>query len=473
MKSVAFSRRWSLVSAGWLPAVILAVSVAAVAVVGSGWEIWRALLLGVAAMVIGVAFETVITSRSSWARRRGLSTAAIAAVVMALGAGWNFNGWGLAPLHAVAAVLLAVGLTAVSTLVAASPSARPRVLVIGDGRVAEMLCSAIAREGRGDVVGRLDDRPGANAVGSLDQLERVVADERVEVVVFAHSSSSNRRLAELAARCRDLDVEVAVVPWLLEQFDQRVRARRVGGVPLLLADLRAHETRAPVVTRAFDIALASVLLVLTAPLWLVLSLAIFLDEPGPVLYRARRVGHRGREFDMFKFRKMRRNAGGPRLTLLDDDRFSRIGRMLARTKLDELPQLVNVWRGEMAFVGPRPEDPSYVAAYPAEFAAITRVRPGITGLSQIQYRDEAALLVGDDFETLYRDELLPKKIDLDRYYASHRCLALDLRILCWTAVAIVAGARVERDELTRCVTFERLGGRAEPEPLPDALSKAS
>ena len=218
----------------------------------------------------------------------------------------------------------------------------------------------------------------------------------------------------------------------------------------------ARATRAPLLARALDIAVASVLIVLTAPLWIVISLAIVLDEPGPVLYRARRVGRGGREFDMYKFRKMRRDATGPPLTRADDPRFSRVGRMLARTKLDELPQLVNVVRGEMALVGPRPEDPSYVAAYPAEFAAITRVRPGITGLSQIQYRDESALLVGDDFETLYRDEVLPHKIELDRYYASHRSLALDLRILAWTVVAIVAGARVHRDEVTSTVSFARV-----------------
>ena len=235
----------------------------------------------------------------------------------------------------------------------------------------------------------------------------------------------------------------------------------------------AHATRTPLLSRAIDVAVASVLLVLTAPLWLVVAIAILVEEPGPVLYRARRIGHGGREFDMYKFRKMRRNAAGPRLTRADDARFSRVGRMLARTKLDELPQLVNVVRGEMALVGPRPEDPAYVAAYPAEFAEITRVRPGITGLSQIQYRDEAALLVGDDFETLYRNEVLPKKIDLDRYYASHRGLALDLRILGWTAVAIVAGARVDSDEETRTVRFARVSAAAQPEDPSDALPKAS
>ena len=115
----------------------------------------------------------------------------------------------------------------------------------------------------------------------------------------------------------------------------------------------------------------------------------------------------------------------------------------------------------------------HVALYPAEFTAITKVRPGMTGLSQIQYRDESALLVGDDFETLYRNELLPQKIDLDRYYATHRCLALDLRILGWTLIAIVAGARVHRDELTRSVTFERIGAATPPEALPDVMPKAS
>jgi lipopolysaccharide/colanic/teichoic acid biosynthesis glycosyltransferase len=461
-----------LVSAGWLPAVALGLAVATVAVAWDGWQFWHALLLGFGAMAAGAVVESVSASRSAWARRRGLSPAAIAVVVIALGVGWNVDGWGLAPLHAVLAVLLAVVFTALTSLVPASPSVR-RLLVVGDGEVTDMLCAAVAREEGVEVVGRLDDRPGANVVGSLDQLEGVAADERVDVVVFAYSSSSDRRLAELALRCRDLDLEVAVVPRLVEQFGRRVSACRVGGVPLLLVDPRAHETHAPLVSRAFDIALASVLLVLTAPLWLVLSLAIVLDERGPVLYRARRVGYGGREFDMFKFRKMPRDAAGPPLTVADDARFSRIGRMLARTKLDELPQLVNVLRGEMAFVGPRPEDPSYVAAYPAEFAAITRVRPGITGLSQIQYRDEAALLVGDDFETLYRDEVLPQKIDLDRYYACHRCLALDLRILAWTAVAIVAGAHVHRDELTRSVSFRRVGGQPQPEALPDVWPKAS
>lgn len=317
------------------------------------------MLLALSATAAGMLFVAVSPSGSSWRRRRGLSPAALAATAIALVAGWSLGGWGLAPLQSLLVIVVAVGLTALGTIVLGSASGP-----------------------------------------------------------------------------------------------------------------RPHTARARIVSRTFDIAAGSLLLVLTAPLLLAISLAIFVDERGPLLYRARRVGFHGREFDMLKFRKMRIDAAGPKLTVADDARLGRVGGMLARTKLDELPQLINVLRGDMALVGPRPEDPSYVALYPAEFAAITRVRPGITGLSQIEYRNEAALLVGDDYETLYRTELLPRKIELDRYYASRRCLALDLRILGWTAVAIVAGVRVRRDELTQSVKFERAGALRTPsEALTDARSE--
>ncbi len=429
------------------------------------------MLLALSATAVGVVFDAVSPAGSSWRRRRGLSPAALAATAIALVAGWSLGGWGLAPLQSLLAIVVAVGLTALGTIVLGRASGPRRLLIVGDGRVAALVCEAVAREGRDEVVGRLDDRPGEGVVGSLGQLERVVVDERVDVVVFAYSREGDTRLAELAARCRELDLAFAVVPRLFEQCDWEVSSHRVGNVPLLVVDSHAHTTRARIVSRTFDIAAASLLLVLTAPLLLAISLAIFVDERGPLLYRARRVGFHGREFDMLKFRKMQIDAAGPKLTLADDARLSRVGGMLARTKLDELPQLINVVRGDMALVGPRPEDPSYVALYPAEFAAITRVRPGITGLSQIAYRNEAALLVGDDFETLYRNELLPRKIALDRYYASRRNLALDLRILGWTAVAIVTGVRVRRDELTQSVKFERAGVRTPPEALTDERSE--
>ena len=265
---------------------------------------------------------------------------------------------------------------------------------------------------------------------------------------------SDGRLAELAERSRELGLDVAIVPRLFEQCDQRLRTRHIAGMPLLIVDPLPYQAQMPILARLLDIVTATVLLVVTAPVWVVIALVIFIEEPGAVFYRADRVGLDGRQFKMFKFRKMHRDAAGPKLTQPGDSRFTRIGALLSRTKLDELPQLRNVLRGEMGLVGPRPEDPSYVALFP-RFAEILRVRPGITGLSQIQYRDESALLVGEDFDSLYRNELLPSKIALDRYYAKRRCLALDVRILVWTVVAVLAGARVNRNELTHAVRFEK------------------
>ena len=163
---------------------------------------------------------------------------------------------------------------------------------------------------------------------------------------------------------------------------------------------------------------------------------------------------------MFKFRKMRRDAAGPRLTVAGDDALH-AGRPPARA--DEARRAAAVDQRHARRDGPRraPARGSLTSStdFRDEFREILRVRPGITGLSQIQYRNESALLVGDDFDELYRNELLPRKLDLDRYYARRRSLALDVRILTWTAIAVVAGARVRRNELTASVSFERHDSR--------------
>jgi lipopolysaccharide/colanic/teichoic acid biosynthesis glycosyltransferase len=189
-------------------------------------------------------------------------------------------------------------------------------------------------------------------------------------------------------------------------------------------------------TRLLDVTLALVLAVVSLPVALVVAVAIKVDSPGPVFYRCRRVGHRGRPFGMLKFRKMYDGARGPGLTATEDGRFTRVGRVLARSKLDELPQLWNVLRGQMSLVGPRPEDPSFVATRPDDFAPILSVRPGITGLSQLAFANESAILDADDRVRDYLDRILPQKMGLDGLYACRRSLGMDVRILFWTAVAV-------------------------------------
>jgi lipopolysaccharide/colanic/teichoic acid biosynthesis glycosyltransferase len=189
-------------------------------------------------------------------------------------------------------------------------------------------------------------------------------------------------------------------------------------------------------TRLLDVTLALFVAVVSLPVALVVAVVIKVDSPGPVFYRCRRVGHRGRPFGMLKFRKMYDGARGPGLTATEDGRFTRVGRLLARSKLDELPQLWNVLRGQMSLVGPRPEDPSFVATRPDDFAPIQSVRPGITGLSQLAFADESAILDADDRVRDYLDRILPQKMELDGLYACRRSLSMDIRILFWTVVAV-------------------------------------
>ena len=458
------SRKWpSIASISIVAAIIL--SVAAVALVDGRTSAVRALGIGIGAALVW----TTLDGLAPFGRRRArsaVSPQALGAVAIVLCVSWNVTGFGLEPIDAVAAVALAAlaSVLALATLrrTGFHPHAE-RVLVVGSGVVADALVAALEREGRSEVLGRIDDGPDPELIGDLDAFEAVAGHRGATAVIFAYSHAPDGRLAELAERCRELDLAVAVVPRLFEQFDRRLRTRQVAGMPLLIVDPLPYQAQLPVLARVLDVVAATVLLILSAPLWVVIGLLIFVEEPGAIFFCADRIGLGGRQFKMFKFRKMRLDATGPKLTVASDPRFTRIGRLLARTKFDELPQLLNVLRGEMGLVGPRPEDPSYVALFPDEFGEILRVRPGITGLSQIQYRDESALLVGNDFDELYRNELLPSKIGLDRYYARHRCLALDLRILVWTVVAVVAGARVDRNELTRAVRFEKLEAPVEVE----------
>jgi lipopolysaccharide/colanic/teichoic acid biosynthesis glycosyltransferase len=204
-----------------------------------------------------------------------------------------------------------------------------------------------------------------------------------------------------------------------------------------------------------DVALAAVLLLLLAPLIACIAVAIKLDSPGPVFYRCRRVGHRGRPLAMLKFRKMRDGVSGPALTLADDDRFTRLGRFLARTKLDEIPQLWNVLTGGMSLVGPRPEDERFVAEHAEAYRTILSVRPGITGLCQLAFAKEGEILDAADRLGDYRRRLLPQKVALDARYAATRSLALDARILVWTAVAVLARRDVAVNRRTGRLTLRR------------------
>ena len=193
--------------------------------------------------------------------------------------------------------------------------------------------------------------------------------------------------------------------------------------------------------RLFDITLSLLALVLLCPLLLAVALWVRLDSQGPVLFRQQRVGRGGRPFAILKFRTMQVNAeaAGLQITVGQDPRITRAGRWLRRSKLDELPQLLNVLRGEMSMVGPRPEVPRYVALYPADQrATVLSVRPGITDLASLAFRDESTLLARSaDPERTYVEEILPIKLRHACDYVAQRSLWLDLRIIVRTALALL------------------------------------
>lgn len=195
--------------------------------------------------------------------------------------------------------------------------------------------------------------------------------------------------------------------------------------------------------RAFDLLLATLALLLLSPLLLAVALVIKLDSPGPVFFRQERVGRHGVPFRIHKFRTMREGAAGLAITVGADPRITKAGAFLRRTRIDEMPQLIDVLQGTMSLVGPRPEVPRYVAFYPPALRArALAVRPGITDPASLDFIDEAALLAAAaDPEREYIERILPLKVQRQAEYAERASLATDIAVLLRTVAVLLGKAR--------------------------------
>lgn len=194
------------------------------------------------------------------------------------------------------------------------------------------------------------------------------------------------------------------------------------------------------IKRLFDIVASFIGLVILLPVFLVVAVAIKLDSEGPIFFRQIRVGKDGKIFKIYKFRTMVINAEkkGGQITVEGDRRITGIGHFLRKYKIDELPQLINVLRGDMSIVGPRPEVPKYVAMYDENQRSILRIRPGITDLASIEYKDENSILAkSDNPEKTYVEEIMPRKIELNFEYIKNISIVYDIKLILKTIFRII------------------------------------
>jgi len=306
---------------------------------------------------------------------------------------------------------------------------RRRVLIVGANQAAREVIHAIRNQhwlGM-DVVGLVSNNGAAArgvvdvpVLGAREDVFALCAQHDVDEVIIANDSTWQDRLLDELSRLDGTRAQVYVVPTPFEILIGRPEHLRLHDIPLIEVNRDPAGGGSSVTKRAFDVALALALLVLTAPVMALVAVAIRLGSPGPVIYQQTRVGKDGEPFTMYKFRTMSVDAEkhtGPTLAAANDPRVTPLGRWLRALRLDELPQLVNVVRGEMSFVGPRPERPEFVA----DFAPVIdgyrerlKVRPGLTGYAQVngEYHTSAAT-----------------KLKYDLAYIHNRSLWLDMKIL--------------------------------------------
>jgi exopolysaccharide biosynthesis polyprenyl glycosylphosphotransferase len=315
---------------------------------------------------------------------------------------------------------------------------RPAVIV-GGGEVGARVAQRLREEpGHGLLPAAVVDTPE----DVLDAVARTGAGH----VVLAFSTVRDSELVPRVRELCDAGLEVSIVPRLFEVLTPRVEVTRLGALPLLQLHPVDPKGRRLAAKYAVGRCVAALLLAIAAPVMLVLAAGVKLTSPGPVLLRQRRVGLSGREFDLLKFRSMRIPTGAPPPVrtrpglapggVEGEDRRTGFGKWLRRSSLDELPQLVNVLRGEMSLIGPRPERPAYVELFTqsvSRYADRHRIKVGITGWAQVN--------------GLRGPTSIADRVEYDNYYVQHASPALDLKILLLTVAAVVFPRRRRSSEV--------------------------
>lgn len=319
---------------------------------------------------------------------------------------------------------------------------KPRVLVLGTGSRVARLAEYSQRNPNHDVVGYISLQPSKHYVPEPqvlpmapdDSLVSLVEKHRIDqVVVAVRDRRAGGFPVQQLLECRMKGVKVVELPTFFEREYRQVMLESLNPSWMVLGDGFRHGFVGNALKRLFDLVVSATLLVFLLPVMLLTALAIFLESGLPVLFRQERVGQGGRPFTLYKFRSMRNGAeshGTAQWAAADDDRTTRVGRFIRKYRIDELPQIFNVFKGEMSFVGPRPERPYFVDQLVKKipyYALRHSAMPGITGWAQVRYSYGGS--VDDAIE----------KLQYDLYYVKNHSLFLDFLILISTVEVVLWG----------------------------------
>jgi exopolysaccharide biosynthesis polyprenyl glycosylphosphotransferase len=326
--------------------------------------------------------------------------------------------------------------------------AQTRVLLIGAGEHTEEILSNFFKNHQYKCLGYLESEDQGlkktNYLGNLNNLAEIVKTHRVEKIIQCQEKISENQEINLLDFCREHQIEYSFIPGELEMQRSNIEIETPEGIPLITLKPTPLDGWGRVIKRAFDFFGALILLILLSPIYLICALLIKLDDPkSTILFRylddgsrVKRVGQKGKLFPFYKFRTMKPNThnlryqelahlntreGTPMVKIKNDPRVTKIGRIMRKTSLDELPQLINVLKGEMSLVGPRPHLPEEVANYQKHHKFVLTIKPGITGMAQVSGRSDL------DFE---------QEVKLDSFYIENWSLLLDLKILVQTILVV-------------------------------------
>lgn len=270
-------------------------------------------------------------------------------------------------------------------------------------------------------------------LGEITNLPEIINKHNISDIIIALDSTRHEELLQIIASCNNKDIKLKIIPDLYDIISGQARTNQIYGFPLIEISPLLMKPWESFLKRSIDIIVSSFILIVGFPLWLIIGLAIKIDSRGPVFYLQERVGKDEKIFKIIKFRSMIENAeeeSGPTWASKNDPRITRVGKILRRLRLDEIPQFINVLLGHMSLVGPRPERPYFVEELSKQiplYKRRLRVKPGITGWAQVKHKYDESI------------EDVKKKLQYDIFYIENMSLRMDLKILFHTIAVVLLG----------------------------------